>query len=374
MIKTKYPLFEYWYLLGIVPWDFHALNLPYHLHFDSLDWEEGAGYIAKNRGNGTRFFLATGEKEGDLENYHLPFLKKNNGKFDLTKFGNGMTEIEWRLEKFWERVIATMICIATSIKGPRFKHSVWHKRNNVNGTTDDHKRFMGHEKTKEIYKKVLKNLWLRWKDKPVIFELINEPHAFTDHQKYEWYQEMMDYCKSLGIPPHQFAFEKWDSGKCWLLLKKYDCWMFVHAMNSLKHMKRVHKASMQREYFESFRFVASNSDGADPEFPGTGLVGKTWGEVLKKPAPQDMKEGLKKDYKKQGAGWFIGSAAAYYKNPEGDRPNYVHWKNVALNGLTKDECRQQNVDWRLFSYRKLFKRKPLGELKAIRKAAKKIFE
>jgi len=44
-----------------------------------------------------------------------------------------------------------------------------------------------------------------------------------------------------------------------------------------------------------------------------------------------------------------------------------------MDGLTKEECKQQNVDWNLFSYRKGLKRVPLGELKAIRKASNKMF-
>ena len=182
----------------------------------------------KASGKCRALFLATGEKEGDLENYFIPFLRKANGKFDLTKFGDDMEEIEWRLERFWERDITTMICIATGIKGPRFAHTVWHKGNNINNTTDNHKRFMGHEETRRVYKRVIKNLWLRWKDKPVIFEFINEPHAFNTLTQYAWYQEIIDYCLEIGIPKHQLAFEFWDSGRVEDLLKKYDCWCFSY--------------------------------------------------------------------------------------------------------------------------------------------------
>ncbi len=372
MIKTKYPLLEHGFLLGYVGGDFHHLNLPYHAHFDRDDWAERCELEAKNRVNGERFFLATGEKEGDLENYFIPFKRMPNGKFDLTKFGEDMEEIEWRLERLWERDIATMICIATGIKGKRFKHTVWHKQNNINSTTDEHTRFMSHAKTKAIYKRVIKNLWLRWKDKPVIFEFINEPLAFRTEPMYAWYQEMMDYCLEPGIPSNQFAFEKWNSGRCYDLLKKYNCWMFIHAMNSLDHMKRIHTGEMQKEYFREFEYIGENSDGAC-EFPGTGLVGLTWGQSLRKPAPQDMRRGLIHDKRKKGAGWFIGSAAAYYKNPYGDKPHFADWKHVAIDGLTKEECKYWGVDWNLFSYWKWFKRYPLGELKAIRNASNRIF-
>ena len=370
MIKCKYPLFQHNYLLGYVPWDFHALNLPFHANFDALDWEEGAALMAKNRVNGTRFFLATGEKAGDLKNYHIPFLR-TDGKFDLTKFGeDDMNQIEWRLEKFWERGIATMICLATGIKGQRFEHTVWHKDNNINGTTDNHKDFMDHPETVRAYMKVIKNLWARWKHKPVIFEFINEPHAFTQLRKYQWYKKMMTYCLTLGIPRRQFAFEKFNSGWVENLLKQYNCWMFCHTMNSLEHMKRIHKGEMQEYYFKPYEYVACNSDGACEEFPGTGLVGRSWGDELRKPAPQDMKEGLKHDYKKDGAGWFIGSAGAYFANAEGDKPNFEHWRLAAVDGLNKMICQSLGVDWKLFSYRKWLRRKPLGELKAIRKASR----
>lgn len=374
--KTRFPLFEYDYLFGYDPWDFHALNLPFHSHFDRNDWEEGVDLMREYDVNGSRFFLATGEKEGDLENYFLPYKRLANGKFDLTKFDeNDMAELEWRLEKYWERDMVTMLCVATGIKGKRFKHTVWHNRNNINDTCVEHDDFMDHEGTIKTYKKVLKNLWERWKDKPVIFEFINEPQAFNNTQKRRWYEKMMNYCEELEIPANQFAFEKWDSGICEDLLYEFHCWMFCHAMNSMDHMERIHKGDMQREYFEPFEFVATNSDGGSSQFPGTGLVGLTWGQSLKKPAPADMWNGLKHDKLKYGAGWFIGSAGAYYRNPNGDKPHYEDWKKVAIDGLTKQECQSANVNWELFSYQKTLDslKIPLGELVAIQMAAEHIF-
>ena len=173
MIKTKYPLFNVNFMLGYVPWDLHALNLPYHTHFDSHDWAEGAALSAKNRVNATRFFFSTGEKAGDLDDFKLPFLKLPSGKFDLTQFGSDFHDIEWRLEKFWERDIHTVICIASGIKGPRFAHTVWHGANNINDTCTDHRDFTRDQQTKKMYKRVLKNLWELWGDKPVIFNLLN---------------------------------------------------------------------------------------------------------------------------------------------------------------------------------------------------------
>ena len=373
MIKTKYPLFKHGFLLGYDPCDYWVLNLPYHEGFTRENWPEVPELLAKNRVNGSRFFLLGTESKKHLHDFYIPYQREPGGRFDLTKFGVGMEEIEWKLEKFWERDIATMICIATGINGRGFKHTVWHGQNNINDTTDDHRRFMGHAETERVYRKVIKNLWLRWKDKPIIFEFINEPLAFRTEQLYQWYRRMMDYCISLGIPTNQFAFEKWDSGRCEDLLKEYNCWMFCHTMNSLDHMKRIHKHSMQREYFKPFDYVASNSDGVCESFPGSGLVGLPWNPTLKKPAPQHMRKMFIHDKRKSGAGGFWGSASAYVKSLTNDKPIFVDWKHGAIDGYTKAECKYYGVDWRLFSYWKWFKRHPLGELKAIRKASNRIF-
>lgn len=376
MIKTKYPLFETGFILGHAPWDLHALNLPYHSHFSREDWEEGAKLCAQNRVNTVRFFLSTGGAGPDADNRFIPFLRKQSGKYDLLKFGPEMEEIKWRLEKFWERDITTLIVIASGIKGvaDRFEQSVWCRKNNINETTHDHKRFMDHEKTIRAYKRVLKNLWERWRDKPVIFEFINEP-GFANRTMFNWYDTMMSYCEHLGIPNNQFAFEKWDSGYCHELLEMYRCWMFIHGVNHIGWFNKWHRRgrSLQKDYFVPHDYVASDSDGADGEFPGKGLVGKLWNQNFKRPAPQHMRQGLIHDHKKSGAGWMIMSAAAYYKNPIPDRPHYDDWRHAAMDGLTKEECKQQNVDWNLFSYRKGLKRVPLGELKAIRKASNKMF-
>lgn len=369
MIKTKYPLFDVNFMAGYVPWDLHALNLPYHAHFDANDWGMGARLMAQNHVNATRFFLATGEKEGDLDNFLLPFYRTSSGKHNLRKWGTGMNVIEGRLENFWERDITTVICLASGIKGARFKHTVWHGDNNINNTCTDHRDFTRDRKTKNVYKDVLEMLWERWKTKPVIFNLLNEVY------NYEWHDEMMTYARSIGIPGKRLAFEKWDSGHCEDLLKEFDCWMLIHGVNHIGWFNKWHRRgrALQYEYFVPFDWVGSDSDGHDPEFPGQGLKGVNWNPLFRRPAPQHMRQGLIHDKRKQGAGWIIMSAGAYYTHPHGDRPHFDEWKRVALDGLTKDECRQWDVDWKLFSYRKWLKRKPLGELKAIRKAMNKLF-
>ena len=171
------------------------------------------------------------------------------------------------------------------------------------------------------------------------------------------------------------AFEKWDSGHCEDLLNEFGCWMMIHAVNHVGWFRKWHRRgrALQREYFVPFKYVASNSDGSDAEFPGQGLKGLNWGNTLRKPAPQHMRQGLIHDKRKHGAGWMIMSAAAYYSHPDGDKPHYERWKHVAINGLSKDDCSALEVSWWLFSYWKWLKRKPLGELKAIRKAMNKLF-
>ena len=376
MIKTRYPLFDVKYMAGYVPWDLHALNLPYHAHFDKYDWLQGAGLMAKNGVNATRFFLSTGEKEGDLDNFILPFLKQPSGKFDLTQFGLDFYEIEARLQKFWERDIWTVICIASGIKENRFQHTVWHRKNNINETTDDYRYFMIDPKTIDIYKAVLKNLWEAWVGKPVIFEFINEPPHDTVI-KFRWYDWIMNYAKQLGIARHHFAFEKWDSSKIIDLLEAHGCWMFDHGVNHVNYFKRFHRGEMQ-EIYEAYDWIAADSDGhkiseGEWDLRGKGLKGLSWNDNFRRPSPKHMKDGLIYDHKHGGKGWIIMSAAAYYKHANGDQPNFVDWQHAAIPGLNKDECKSWSVDWRLFSYQKGLRRKPLGELKAIRKAMRKLF-
>ncbi len=380
MRKTKYRLFDVNYMLGYVPRDLHSLNLPYHSEFTRENWSESANLMRKNHVNTTRFFLCTGEKKGDLDNFILPFKREPDGRFDLLQFGEGIEEIEWRLNEFWKRGIFTVLCIASGIKENRFAYTVWNGKNNINNTTSDFRYFMTHSHTISVYKKVIKMLRERWKGKPVIFELVNEPEAFNSIQLFNWHMKILDYCRRIGIPSRKLAFEKWDSSKVLEILKKYNCWMFVHAVNHINWFERFHLpgCEMQRYFFNVYKWVAADSDGAkkregDLPLLGEGLVGKTWNSEFKRPAPKHMKDGLIFDYKHKGAGWIIMSAGAYYKSADGDKPIHKDWKHVAIDGLTEEECKNQNVKWELFSYRKLFKQRSLGELRAIRKAANRLF-
>ena len=365
-------------MIGYVDKDLHGLNLPYHEGYTKENWKATAKYETTHNINTKRFFLATGEKEGDLDSFLFPFHRKKTGRFDLFKLGGDIDEIEWRLEKYWERGITTVICIASGIKENRFRHTIWHRRNNVNETTTDCKRFMDHEGTIQAYRKVLRLLWKRWKAKPIIFEFINEPEAFSTSTKRSWYFRMLHFCRDiLGIPMNRIAFEKWDSSKILDVLDTFNCWMFEHGVNHINWFKRFHRGEMQKIY-ETYDWIAADSDGAKKaegniSLLGEGLKGLTWNDDFTRPAPKHMKDGLIYDYKHGGKGWIIMSAGAYYKHPNGDKPCFSDWKHVALEGLTKAECREQNVNWNLFSYWKLFKRKPLGELKAIRKATNKLF-
>lgn len=370
--KTKYPLFDVGFMMGAVPWDIWALNLPYTANFTRENWEEGANLMAQHGVNAVRFFLTGTENAGDLDRFLMPF-KRVGKKFDMTELGGEIDEILWRLEKFWERDITTMICVASGIKGKGFEHTVWHGRHNVNETTEDHRRFMTNDKTNEINAKVISLLCKVCPKDKAIIEGINEPLSFSTVERYNYHRFIMNYCKSLGLKGKHMAFQKWDSGCCHDLLKEFDCWMMIHAMNCIDHMKVVHKASMQREYFNEFYFVATNSDGTVKDYPGHGLIGKAWGKSLRKAAPLHILEMLKFDYKNSGAGCMFMSAGAYYKNLHNDKPNFRDWEHTNVGGLTRDECKEQGVDWSLFSYRKLLKQYPLGELVAIRKAAEELF-
>jgi hypothetical protein len=128
--------------------------------------------------------------------------------------------------------------------------------------------------------------------------------------------------------------------------------------------------------------MASDSDGHSDDswcpnydFDGLGLVGWTWNKNFKRACPTHMRDGLVYDYDHDGGGWIIWSAGAWYRYNNTGKPNYKDWYHVAVEGLSKAECEDWDVDWNHFSYipKGTDKRVPLGELVAIKIAMERIF-
>lgn len=398
LCKEKYTVVEHPlfgvsgidYMIGYVPWDAHALNIPFTENFTREDWVEGCELMAKNGVNAVRFFLACGEKKDDINNYILPFKKIGNNYVNLFNYDHDdMVEYEWRLNEFWKRGIATVLCVCTGIKENRFSNTVWHgDRNNgypedVDGKivrrklTTNCREFLIDGYTKLAVRKVTINLYKRWKNKPVIFEDINEPEGFGNTEKVNWHRYMLRGLKSNGCPKKKMGFEKWDSGLVLDLLSEFDCWCWNHGVNNLDWFVRFHQSGceLQKYFFDKFVYFAQDADGHIKDYPGRGLVGYKWDEDFKRACPVDMRNGLIYDANHNGGGWIIWSAGAWYNKNVSGKPNYKDWKYVAIDGLTREECEHWNVKWEDFSSIGLNAiRKPLGELKAIKDAVNVMFK
>lgn len=390
---TKYPLFGEGaidFMSGYVPWDVHALNIPFHENFTREDWSAGAELLCKYGVNAVRFFVACGEQSGDINKYVLPFKKIGNNKVNLFDYNHpDMEEYEWRLNEFWKRGIATVLCLCTGIKGSRFEHTVWHGKNNNgyngNALTTNVDAFMTDKWSKLAVRKVAINLYKRWKQHPVIFETINEPQRFGNIENYNWQRYIIKGLKSNGCPMKKVGFEFWDSGKVEDLLKEFGCWAWQHGVNNIDWFRRFHKpgVEMQKFYFIPFEYVASDADGwlndswcPNYDFDGLGLVGWKWNHKFKKPCPTHMRDGLIYDYNHFGGGWIIWSAGAWYNKNDTGKPNYKDWYHVAIDGLTKEECKKWDVDWNHFSHipKGTSKRVPLGELVAVKIVMERIYK
>jgi len=394
--KTKYPFFNYMYAFGYVPWDAHANSLPFTDKFTWEDWKEGVELLRKHNVNLTRFFLVT--REGADIDYVVPFKKR--AKYDLLDTDcDGYDELYRRLNEFWERDIATMLCMASGIKdvANRFKYSVWNGRNNVNETVTSAKDFMRHGKTEDVLVDMILHFEFEreWYKKPVIYELINE-HNANNLLMYNFYTRVVERLVDNGVDRNRIAVEYWNSSKCYdLTLEQKGIIMPHHGCNHVDTMKRLHVGELQKYFHESGVVFMLDSDGqcnnpSEGFYPGVGLVGLLWNPEFRRYAPKHIKPSVLKDWGSDGNGAIPWSAGAYYRNQDGNAPDYKEWKKVAVDGLTSDEL----YDW--LDYYKRIRRQlglnvpdnfevdpvlfkdnsgnPLGELKAIKRASNSIFE
>jgi len=336
----QYPDPEVHKIIGYVPADLHSAVLPFDDdRFNKERWIEMCDLMAKYC-NATRVFLTCLENQWMVKNTLIPF-KKENGKWNLLAFGEDMEKLEWRLNEFWKRKITTVICVATGIKGGRFEYSIWNGKNNIHETTTDYNRFFDDPQTIAIFDIVWRNLINRWKDNPyVILEPINEPSA-TGERLYKWYRARL----KTPLPSERFGFEFWDSSCTLRLLEEFNCWMFIHAVNSLDWFKRFHMkgCELQEYFYDIYPRICADSDGGNADYPGSGLKGKDWSDAFRRPSSWDMREGLKYDLSHKGAGWIVMSAAAWLKG--GELPDLVEWKEIATNGLSEDRCKELGVTY-----------------------------
>jgi len=395
--QTKYPFFEYMYSIGYTPWDAHANSLPFTDNFTWENWCEGVELCRAHNVNLTRFFLVT--RDGTGLDYVVPF-KKIHKKYDLFDTDcEGYDELYKRLNEFWERGITTMLCMASGIKdvANRFKYSVWNGKNNVNGTVTESKNFMSHDPTEDVMVNMILHFHFDrgWKDKPVIYEIINEYNA-NDVRMKNFYTKVVVRLVNAGVPIERIAVEYWNSSKCWELSKeRKGIIMPHHGCNHAETCGRLHRGELQKYFHEAQIVFMLDSDGQcnNPEegfYPGVGLVGLLWNANFRRYAPTHIKPSFIMDEALAGNGLIVWSAGAYYKNADGNAPNYKDWKKVAMTGLTEAEV---NEWFKYFKKKrkeynkpvpsdftvnpKLFVNKngnPVGELMAIKQATNRMFE
>ena len=396
--QTSFPFFEYDYSLGAILWDLHALNLPFTDVFSWENWIEGAELCAQHDVNLVRFFYASSEDKGFP--YIMPFAKKG-GRFDLLDSDcEGYEEIYRRLNEFWKRGIATMICFASGVKdlAGRFDNCAWNGKNNVNGTTLRAKDFMKHLPTRKVLNRLVRHLEQErgWSEKPVIYEPINE-HTAGNALMKDFNVQFIKNALNAGVYMNAIAIEYWNSSKCWELSLEYPVVMPHHGCNHIEAVKRCHKGELQKYFMEApvmFMLDADGQVGSDWGSKGVGLVGVRWSPNYRRYAPEHIGLSFILDALRSGSGLIWFDASAYYKNENGNAPNYADWKHANVVGLSAREV----VAWLEWYHakRKEYHEKfnmplpkedfevdpelfesadgtPLATLKVIRQSARKLF-
>lgn len=339
--QTSYPFFEYDYSLGAILWDLHALNLPFTDVFSWENWVEGAELCAQHDVNLVRFFYASSNDKGFP--YIVPFAKKG-GKLDLLDSDcEGYEKIYRRLNEFWKRGIATMICLADGVKdlAGRFNNCAWNGKNNVNGTTLTAKHFMKSQPTRKVMNQLVRHLEQErgWSEKPVIYEPINE-HKEGDALMKEFYIQFIKKAISAGVYMNAIAIEYWNSSKCWELTLEYPVVMPHHGCNHIEAVKRCHQGELQKYFMEApvmFMLDADGQVGSDWGRKGVGIVGVRWNPNFRRYAPGHIKPSFVLDERLSGSGLIFFDGSAYYKNENGNAPNYADWKKANIEGVSAQE-------------------------------------
>jgi len=262
----------------------------------------------------------------------------------------------------------TVICLASGIKGFRYKWTMWSGSRSNLETDDDVKSFLFNPEVQMAFKSYVKAMVREFNSPCVVWELINEPHALTKYEKRykQWINEIVNFLVQLGVPKKRIMIEA--SGKSLDLdiLERHNHFLYsYHGINTAWAFDRFHLSGceMEEHFYKPYgRRIIADSDGAQTwadRLIGKGLRGYSWNKDFSRPSSKDMEEGLKKDFKKGGGGWIIMSAAAWVDKTT--VPKVSRWKKIALEGLTKAETKRYGVSW---------EDNKEGELAAIRQAAK----
>jgi len=338
----QFPLDKVKYLIG---WSHGYENLAMKWKapdFTYEIWDKLADEMAKYV-NAIRFFAYIAEDKFYVTHSFIPFPIKN-GKYDLTRLDETyISKIKKRLDSFHRRKITTIICLASSIKHHRWATCPFNKKNNINNTTDDVKRFYDDPKTIEAFLKYIENMVKFFDNDYVIWELVNEPTEGNVGSLVKWYKKCISKLVSLGVPYGRIAIEKFDSSRL-LEFTDLGIWIFWHGVNSVETLKRFLRSGTEmRELYDTSksRFCAS-ADGADYKGKARGLIGKGWNIAFRRASSNQMGHMIRYDKIKRGNGVEFMSASAFL---DGVYPNLAQSLKVATKGLTRKECKELGVDY-----------------------------
>jgi len=374
--KTIFPYIDF--MVGYVPWDLHGFVIPFK---DGSSWtfrqfDNAAELLAKHGVNAIRLFAYCLEDKKSFLSFIHP-IPDHKGKFVFTYDSQGFlkldekykVEMHRRLDCFHKRKIKTIICLASGIKGHRYKWTMWSR--NYLDLPDDYKKFFTTKAVRMLFRDYVRAMVKEFDNPLVIWEVINEPQGINPSVLDAWLTNIVDYItKGLRVPQKRIMIEHIDSSITLEWLKRWKKVLYSHhGINTAWAFNRYHLkgCEFQKYFYKPYgRRIISDSDGAqtwDEKLVGRGLRGWNWNKEFSRPASWDMMIGLITDYVAGGGGWIIMSAGAWAKKT--NVPNMSFWKYCALEGLTEKEAWKFGIDYKL---------NKLPELKAIRRAVDKIIE
>jgi len=338
----KFPVNKVNYIIG---WSHGYENLAMKFKGENFNyklWDKLADLMAKYV-NAIRFFAYISENNFYIRNSFLPFQKQGD-KYDLRKLDKKyIEEIKKRLDSYHKRKITTIICLASSIKAHRWRTCPFNGRNNINGTTEDVKRFYDDKKTVQVFLKYLTNMVKEFDNDYVIWELVNEPNESNIDSLVKWYKKAIRKLVSLGVPYNRIAIEKFNSSKL-LEFTDLGIWIFWHGVNSVETLKRFLRpgTEMRALYDSSKSKFCASADGADYMKKAMGLLPNWWSKQFRRASSRQMGHMIRYDKVKRGNGIEFMSASAFL---DGKWPNLRTVIKIASKGLTKQKCKVLDVDY-----------------------------
>jgi hypothetical protein len=283
---------------------------------------------------------------------HQPFKKVGiiNRKYDLTKPNKKYYKaVRRKLEWHWERNHMTQLCLLASIKGFRWGYNPFNGKNNVNGTTTDHKEFYTDPKTVEMTDLYIEDAVMRLRNPNVMWELVNEWHDNVGVLT-KWASGRIKTLRKLSIPRSRIAVDWYNASKFVEFLKKEQVWCFHHSVNSPKTMEWWFRSGERKPIYDELERFAGSGDGGDEFEEAEGINGSTHNWKFRKASSKQMGKIIEINFDNDGGGFEFMSACAFVFNPTEPKskartPNLEDAIRIATKGLTLSECQKLEVNY-----------------------------